>query len=161
VSDRTARPIQEAVGPGHPAPARAHVSNAALWFGIFGGPAAWSLQTLINLPVAAHACFPRLDPVDSPIISVRGIALGVSILALVACAFATGVAFRSWSRTRHEHPEAAGEGAQHTPETALIETSEGRTRFMALAGVLASVTFLVVSSVHAATVFLVIPCGVV
>jgi hypothetical protein len=32
---------------------------------------------------------------------------------------------------------------------------------MALAGVLASVTFLVVSSVHAATVFLVIPCGVV
>ena len=142
----------------HPAPARAHVALPALWFGLFGGPVAWSIQTLVNLPIASHGCFPRLSPLESPITAVRGIAFFVSLLALAVCVAAATVAFRSWSRLRREHQEGAGRGREHPPAAALAETGEGRTRFMALCGILTSLTFLVVSLVHTAAVFLVSPC---
>jgi hypothetical protein len=144
---------------GHPAPARERVSLPALWFGLFGGPVAWSIQTLVNLPVASHGCFPRLDPLAQPVTAVRGVAFSVSLLALAICVAATVVSVRSWSRTRHEHHEATGKGSGHDAGTALLETGEGRTRFMALAGVLTSVTFLILSLVHAAAIFLVSACA--
>jgi hypothetical protein len=144
----------------HPAPARVHVGLPALWFGLYGGPLAWSVQTLVNLPVAAHACYPRLEPLASPISGgLRGTVTLVSVAALAVCVAAVVVALRSWSRTRDEHQSGAGSAREHAPATALAETGEGRTRFMALAGVLASVTFLVVSLVHMASIFLVSPCG--
>jgi hypothetical protein len=154
----TASTIDPAAGGGHPAPERHRVSTAALWFGLAGGPFAWSVQTLVNLPVASHGCFPRLDPLDHPITSVRGIAFVVSIFALVLCAAATAVAFRSWSRTRGEQHEAAGKGGMHAAPTALMETGEGRTRFMALAGLIASLTFLFVSLIHLVSILIVRPC---
>ena len=145
---------------GHPAPQRVRVALASLWFGIFGGPVAWSIQTLVNTPVAAHGCFPRLEPLDKPVIgSVSGIAFVVSLFAIVACLAALGVSVRTWSRTRAERQESAGSGRQHDPGTALAETGEGRTRFMALCGVLASLTFLVLVVIHAASIFLVSPCA--
>jgi hypothetical protein len=144
----------------HPAPARGHVALAALWFGLFGGPAAWSIQTLINLPVASHGCFPRLSPLSIPVTGgLRGIAFTVSILALLVCSAALATSFRSWSRTRHEQQDATGDARAHGPAQALAETGEGRTRFMALSGVLLSVTFLLVSLVHTAALFMVSPCG--
>ena len=144
----------------HPAPARVHVGLAALWFGLFGGPAAWSLQTLINLPVAAHGCFPRLEPLSSPIGGgVRASVIIVSVMALAICVAAAAVAFRSWRRTRDEHQASAGSARGHAPATALAETGEGRTRFMALAGVVTSLTFVVVILVHTASIFLVSPCA--
>ena len=144
----------------HPAPARTHVALGALWFGLFGGPAAWSVQTLVNLPVASHGCFPRLQPLSLPIVGgLRGIAFTVSIIALLVCAAALATAFRSWSRTRHEHQSAAGSASEHTAAQALAETGEGRTRFMALSGVVLSLTFLLGSLVHTASLFLVSPCA--
>ena len=143
----------------HPAPARAQVRVSALAFGLFGAPAAWSVQTLVNLPVASHACFPNLAPLAAPTTAVRGVAFAVSVAALVVCAAAAAVAWRAWTRTRGEHQDRSGRGARHGPEEALLETGEGRTRFLALAGVLTSLTFLLVSAVHTAAVFLVPPCG--
>lgn len=155
----SAQPVHQPLGGGHPAPERARVSSPALWFGLLGGPVAWSVQTLINLVVAAHGCFPQLEPIGSPVTPIRGIAFVVSLLAVIVCLAATAVAARSWTRTRHEQHEAAGRGGSHAPAAALLETGEGRTRFMALAGVLTSVTFLIVSAVHAAAVFIVLPCA--
>lgn len=147
-------------GDGHPAPARGDVPLSWLWFGFAGAPAAWSVQTLVNLPLAAHSCYPRLTPLTTPTTgSLRGIAFVVSLVALAMCAAATVVAWRSWWRTREEHQQRTGRGQQHEPSSALLETGEGRTRFMALAGVLTSVTFLVVSAVNTAAIFLVTPCG--
>jgi hypothetical protein len=144
----------------HPAPARSHVALSALWFGLFGGPAAWSIQTLVNLPVASHGCFPRLEPLSLPIVGgLRGIAFAVSVLALIVCAAALATSARSWSQTRHEHQRATGSASEHDPSQALAETGEGRTRFMALSGVLLSLTFLLMSLVHTAALFLVRPCG--
>jgi len=144
----------------HPAPARVHVGLPALWFGLYGGPLAWSVQTLVNLPVAAHGCFPRLEPLSSPISSgVRVSVIVVSIAALALCMTAAFVAFRSWTLTREEHQSGAGSARVHAPATALTETGEGRTRFMALCGLVTSLTFLVVSLIHTASIFLVSPCA--
>jgi hypothetical protein len=145
---------------GHPAPARGHVPLSALWFGLAGAPAAWSVQTLVNLSLASHSCFPRLTPLASPATSgLRGIAFVVGLVALVVCVAATAVAWRTWWRTREEHQQGTGRGREHEPSSALLETGEGRTRFMALAGVLTSVTFLVVSAINTAAIFIVTPCG--
>lgn len=144
---------------GHPAPQRGHVSLVALWFGIFAAPVAWSVQTLVNFPVAAHGCFPQLEPLTDPRTAVRGIAFAVSIIVLAIGAAALAVSFRAWMRTRGEHHDASGEGRDHTAQTAALETGEGRTRFMALSGVLTSIVFLLLSLVHVASLFLVGPCG--
>lgn len=156
----TATPMTDrANGSTHPAPERGHVALAALWFGIFGGPLAWSLQTLINLTVSAHACFPHLWPLTSPVSNASGITFVVSLAALGVCIAATFVAVRSWMRTRGEQHGASGRASENSAGTSLIETGEGRTRFMALAGVLASLLFLAASLIHTASIFLVGPCA--
>jgi hypothetical protein len=145
---------------GHPAPERAHVRAGVLWFGLFGGPAAWSVQTLVNLSVASHACYPRLFPLNAPAIGgLRGIVFVVSIVAVLVSVVAAVSAWRAWQSTRHEHQESSGKANQHQTEAAALETGEGRTRFMALAGLLTSMTFVLVSLVHLSTVFLVTPCA--
>jgi hypothetical protein len=143
----------------HPAPSRAKVSALVLWFGLFGGPGAWSVQTLVNLPVASHGCFPRLDPLSVPATGVRGAAFVVSLAAVATCIAALFVSGRAWSRTRAEQHEATGSGREHTPAIALLETGEGRTRFMALSGMLASATFTLASLIHMIAIFLVSPCA--
>lgn len=143
----------------HPAPARTRVSLAALWFGLVGGPAAWSVQTLVNLPVASHGCFPQLHPLTSVYgYNIDGIAFVVSIAALTVCIAAVSVAWRSWHRTRDEQHRATGRANRHSAQASALETGEGRTRFMALAGLLTSGTFTLVSVVHLVTVCLVGPC---
>jgi hypothetical protein len=145
---------------GHPAPERSHVRAGVLWFGLFGGPVAWSVQTLVNLSVASHACYPQLFPVDVPATSgLRGIVFVVSILAVLVSVAAAFAAWRAWQFTRHEHQQSSGKATQHRAGAAVLETGEGRTRFMALAGVLTSTTFVLVTLVHLSTVFLVAPCA--
>lgn len=145
---------------GHPAPERGRTSLAALWFGLAGGPAAWTVQTLVSLPVAAHACFPQLTPLSAPVFGgVRGVVFVLGVMAFVVSAIAAAVAWRAWTRTRGEHHPGSGAGAHHAESVALLETGEGRTRFMALAGVMTSLAFLLVTAAHAATLFFVAPCA--
>jgi hypothetical protein len=145
---------------GHPAPERGRVSVRALMFGVFGAPAAWSVQTLVDLALTSHACFPHLEPLAEPTLGgLRGVVFAVSIAALVVSVAATVVAWQAWSRTRHERQQSSGRGREHTRGSAAVETGEGRTRFMALAGLLTSGTFVVASITHLASVFLVSPCG--
>jgi hypothetical protein len=160
--DRSTATVDEAppAETGHPAPERSHVRVGVLWFGLFGGPVAWSVQTLVNLPLASHACFPQLFPLDTPATGgLRGIVFVVSILAVLVSIAAASAAWRAWQSTRHEHQQGSGKANQHQAEAAALETGEGRTRFMALAGLLTSMTFVLVSLVHLSTVFLVTPCA--
>jgi hypothetical protein len=146
---------------GHPAPARGSVALWTLWFGFLGAPLGWTLQTLANTAVASHGCFPQLFPLSSPTTGgMRGILFGISTVAIVSGVAALAVSFSTWRRTNGEHQEKSGEGARrHDPSTAALETGEGRTRFMALSGVLTSFVFLVVIIAHTAAVFVVVPCG--
>lgn len=147
-------------GSAHPAPARNDVSPGLLWFGLVGGPAAWTVQTLVDLAVASHGCYPRLFPLAAPVLAgLRGILVVVSLTALVVCIIAALVATRTWSRTRHEHQANTGAGEKHGPSAALLETGEGRTRFLALSGLMTSIVFTIAVLAHTISIFIVGPCG--
>ena len=118
----------------HPAPRRGIVPLPALWFGLFGAPAAWALQTITDYSLVAHYCYPSDAPLHAPTFSaVRGVGFAVSGMMLVIVLLALITALRSWREIRHGHD------AEHHE---LAEVGEGRARFMALAGVLLSFVFL-------------------
>jgi hypothetical protein len=136
---------------GHPAPMRGQVSLLRLWFGLFGAPVAWSVQTLVSYSLASYACYPTLAPRSVPLYGGLWWMLLVVGLATVAVEIvAISVAANSWRRTRGE----TGGGGHRA-----LETGEGRTRFMAIAGIMLGVVILLVSLVHVANLFLVPPCG--
>ena len=151
---------------GHPAPARGDASTGALWFGIFAGPAAWSIQTLVNYAMAAHGCYPALYPRDTPSFGGMWItALLVSIAAVGVSVAAGAFSYREWTRTRGELGSADTRprvGPSEAPPDvgSALEVGEGRTRFMAMSGILTSLVFVVASALHGLTLFLVSPCGV-
>ena len=147
---------------GHPAPQRGNVALWMLWFGFLGAPLGWSIQTLANTAISSHGCFPQLFPLHSPVTGgLRGILFVISIVAIVAAIAALAVSFSTWRRTSAEHQDKSGAAAEkHDQSTAALETGEGRTRFMALSGVLTSIVFLIVILAHTAAVFVVVPCGV-
>ncbi|MGI8509426.1 MAG: hypothetical protein ACR2MQ_08880 [Gemmatimonadaceae bacterium] len=138
--------------PSHPAPARNAIGLLPLWFGLFGAPAAWSVQELIDYPIAAHTCYPRLYPLPSPTIghgALWGITMAVSVVALVVAIAAGLVAVHVWRQTREE---TGGHSSW------ALDTGEGRTRFMALSGLLTSVAFILGILAHTATILSVPPC---
>ena len=118
----------------HPAPHRDIVSIRVLWFGIFGAPAAWALQTIVDYGLVSHFCYPDAKPRLAPTFgALRGTGIVVSVIVTVVALLAMTTALRSWSATRHGHD------AEHHE---LLEVGEGRARFMAFAGVLLSAVFL-------------------
>ncbi len=134
-----------------PAPSAGGVPAAALWFGLFGAPALWSLQVVINTALVSHSCFPKSEPLASPVAgSLWGLVLLSSIIAAGVAAAAGATAWRTWRRTRKEH---------HGEREALLEVGEGRTRFMAMAGMLLSTVFLFGIIMNTLPLFLVPPCG--
>ncbi len=146
--------------PSHPAPSRARVHVAALWIALGVAPAAWGVQTIANLSLSSHACYPRLVPLDTPILSSLGTMLfAISVGAVLAAAFATVLAVRNWRASRDEQQQHSGAASASSPGEALAETGEGRTRFMAFAGVLASSTFLLACTIQIVSIILITPCA--
>src|SRR5438309_836962 len=111
IAERSTTAVQpNEAASGHPAPSRGRVSLVALWFGLFGGPAAWSVQTLVNLSLASHGCFPRWQPLATPALGgLRGIAFAVSVGVLGVCVAAVVTSWRSWRGTSLEHQERTGD----------------------------------------------------
>ena len=108
---------------------RPAVSNAALWFGIFGAPFAWSVVQCVNYAIDAQACFPSRYPLARPVVSATSVVVGVvEVLAIALAAASLAAAARSWHVAR-----------DRGDPTELVTS---RVRFMALAGVLLSVLFL-------------------
>ena len=88
-----------------------------LWFGIFGAPAGWAVQLIVDYAIVAHACYPARVPLADPVIgAARGISFGVACVCLAVAVLAA--------------THSASEGA-----------SAGRVRFMATAGLIVSVLF--------------------
>ena len=139
-------------GPDHPAPSRGLVSPAVLWFGLFGGPGAWSILLIANYAIASHACYPRLVPLMEPVSGQRAFLtplIGISIVAIVIGAAALVFAIAAWR-------QCSGETGGETHW--LLDTGEGRTRFMAAAGIMTSSVFLLDILIHGAVVLLLGHC---
>jgi hypothetical protein len=131
----------------HPAPAGRAVAPAALWFGLFGAPMVWSLQLLASYALVAHGCYPDAEPMTMPVIpGLRTLVLGTGVAALAVALLAGGSAWRSWRATKGGHE-------------ALLEAGEGRTRFMALAGMLLSAVFVLGIVMNVVPLLLLRPCG--
>lgn len=139
--------------PKHPAPAREQVGLFALLFGLFGAHIAWSAQIIANYIVAAYVCFPGPVPVSTPVMSGAWfVLLGVSLFGFVVSLAAGLVSYRSWRRVRRERQRGDREASQ------ALETGEGRTRFLALAGMLVSFGLLLVTVFDGLSLFLVPLC---
>lgn len=92
-------------------------------------PVAWSMLELTAYGLASHACFPGYEPRMTLSGSwLQPLLLGVGVLALVVGLAGLTASWRSLRCTADEHRGATGE---------LLEVGEGRTRFLAIWGVLA------------------------
>jgi len=135
----------------HPSPQRDRVGAWAIWFGILGAPVAWSVQQLVNPTILAHGCFPHDVPLtDSIWANARTVTTLVELVCIAVCVAAGAVAWRSWQRTREEKP-----GSGHH----LIEAGEGRSRFMAMVGLICSGLFLAAVLFATAVLYMVAPCN--
>ncbi|MEA2839145.1 MAG: hypothetical protein QOF41_475 [Methylobacteriaceae bacterium] len=137
----------------HPAPHRERVHLAVLLFGAFVGPIVWALHLFANTAIAGQVCYPgpvpRLTP--SPAEAALRLLLGLSgVVAIIIALIGAYVSYRSWRATREER-----EGSHHH----LIEVGEGRTRFLAFAGMFMSLGFALVIFCDTVSVLLVQACG--
>jgi hypothetical protein len=135
----------------HPSPHRGRVHGVPMWFAILGAPVAWSLQQLIAPTMFMHGCYPNDTPLFEPIWgNARPVALWIEAVAILVCLAAGAVAWRNWARSRDEK-----EGSAHH----LIEAGDGRTRFMALVGLICSGLFLIVIVFSTGLLYMVPPCN--
>jgi hypothetical protein len=134
----------------HPAPHRERVHLAILIFGVFVGPIVWALHLFLNSAVAGEVCYPGPMPRLTHFPSLR-LMLGASgAVAMIIALIGAYISYRSWRTTREER-----EGSHHH----LIEVGEGRTPFLAFAGMFISLLFAVVIFCDTAGVLLVSACG--
>jgi hypothetical protein len=123
-----------AAQPEHPAPHRHLVPAWTVWFGLVMPPLAWAMQLAVNVSMFGHGCYPNDVPLAEPLWpNLRAIALAIEVLAALGCVVAGGLTVRNWRRTRHEK---AGS------EEHLLGGGDGRTRFLAMVGMLLSALFL-------------------
>ena len=135
----------------HPSPQRRRVGGAAVAFGLCAAPLGWSAQLVVTTSAAAHACFAQDVPLLLPLWpSLHRIVLAVDLVALVLCLLAGVVAWRVWHKTRDERP-----GSGHH----VLESGDGRTRFMAMAGMMTSGLFFVAVALSTLNATALAACG--
>ncbi len=135
----------------HPAPHRHEVPPPVLWFGLLLGPLAWTVQELASYAITAHACFPARDqrfalPIGRAADWHHAVQVGTILLGVAALALALW-GWRAISAAERAQPEHQA------------EVGEGRTRFMALAGLLVSGIFLLNLLLNAVPLFFLDGCA--
>ena len=120
----------------HPSPHRERVSVVGLLFALAIGPAAWAAQLMVSYGLSSYACFPFDRPhLHAPPPGWSGERATLVAISLVALLFALGGlwwAYRSWRAVQGEKA-----GTHHT----LFDVGEGRSRFLAACGMLATSSF--------------------
>lgn len=135
----------------HPASHRDRARLAGLLFGLSAAPVAWSMQLLFSVTLSGRVCYPHEKLLAAPLWSGSWpILLGFSVVGIIAAIAGGVVAWRSWRLTFQESP-----GSGHH----LIDRGEGRTRFMAMSGMLTSAVFLIALAFGTIALFLVPLCG--
>jgi hypothetical protein len=137
----------------HPAPRRHEASVPAIVFGLAAGPLAWFVQLCAGYTLASWPCFPleqhRLVPQDGYAWTWGGI-IAISVVAVIICVAAFLVSRRTFNRTRDE-----GQGGQQH----LLEVGSGRTRFLALWGMVLGLGFAVATGMTAVAFFILPRCA--
>lgn len=135
-----------------PQPAHRRVPGVArLFAGMVVAPLAWALEVLIGYSLAAHACYPTDVALAAPTwAGLRTIVDGVSIALWLLLLAGGAIAWANWKATRAQsNADAHG----------MIQSGDGRPRFMALCGVIVSALFAVVLLFTSVGILWVPSCG--
>lgn len=146
----------------HPPLPRDRVGLVSLFFGIAGGPGAWSCHLIANFALDSHFCFAGTSP-QYPALGgldwLRPALVLIDIAALGIALAAALVSYRNWQIARQEL-NITGHDSRFTGHAhALLETGEGRTRFMALWGIMTAAGFFVVILFDVAGLVMLPLCG--
>lgn len=139
--------------PRSPSPHRDGVHKGALLAFVWAGPVAWAAQLLCNFALASHTCFPQPATPLTQILPgwqrVWAALLIVNALAAAVAIAAAVMSLRHWYRAREE-----ASGSSHD----AFEAGEGRTRFLALCGVMNGFGFLAAIGFNTIALFVVPQC---
>ncbi|MBL1264264.1 hypothetical protein [Candidatus Methylomicrobium oryzae] len=136
--------------PFHPSPHREEVGLTSLWIGILGAPLIWMALEMVSSALTASLCktdTTSIAPQHTD--TVWQYLLPINLVAFLLALIAAGVAINNWRKVRHERA-----GSAHD----LLEIGEGRTRFLAMFGLLTSGGFLIALIFSALMLFLVPLC---
>lgn len=114
---------------------RAPRGTALLWFGILAGPVAWAIRLQVSYVLVPYACAAESQ-------------LSIHIVTAVTALLAASGAFVAWRAHR-----ALGEGSTAASGAA------GRSRFMALAGIVIGIWFIAQILVEGVPAFIVSACA--
>ncbi|MDB6086495.1 MAG: hypothetical protein JWN43_4376 [Gammaproteobacteria bacterium] len=138
---------------GHPAPLADRVTPYQVFVGLCGGPLAWFVQLCVGYALASQPCFANGSPAIQPSVHLHWTSQAIAAVMLLAVAMAIISFLVSWGayrRTRHEG------GGEHRH---LVETGAGRTRFLALWGMLLGSGFAVATAITAVAFILLPRCA--
>lgn len=127
----------------HPAPPAQRVRPHESLFGLMGGPLAWYLQLCAGYALASQPCFRDGARVTAPLRAAQWTWPAMILAMLVAVAVALLALLVSWRALRRTQSEAPGGAAR------LTEVGSGRTRFLALWGVLLGAAFALATAISA------------
>ncbi|HEY4101687.1 MAG TPA: hypothetical protein VGM20_12515 [Gemmatimonadales bacterium] len=113
-------------------------STTRLWFGVAAAPAAWAVAEYAGYGFAGRACQPPAGHAAAAV-------LPITVAMIILGAIGVAVAYDNVQRTVPRRADTMVDAADSR------DASVGRTRFMALGGMMASVLFLL------GTVFFVLP----
>jgi hypothetical protein len=135
----------------HPTVGTEPAHSRWIWFAIFGAPAAWSIQILVNYPIAAHFCYPGRAPLSkSDVGGVWAVLIAVNVLMLLVALAAGATGISRWRTAR------ARDAGPHDP---VLESGTGIVRFMAYSGILVSGLFVIAIIMSALPLFIVPVCS--
>ncbi len=138
----------------HPAPARHEVDIGLLAFGLMGAPVIWGVHFLANVTIASRAC---ASTEMSPSASTHAALLVIDAVAALVALAALYVSMQAWGSTRHEGADTRASST--TPEHHAAEVGEGRTRFIALGGIMMSTVFFIAILFDTFAAIVVTSCG--
>lgn len=137
--------------PEHPSQGRREIGPFRLAFGVLAAPLAWSADELFSYGAASHLCRMKASGGDQSL-TVPGSPWfwGLLVVTLIIAVAGFVVALGNWRKTREEQT-----GSGHH----LLELGEGRSRFVAMCGMLTSGGFLVAFVFMLANLILAPLCG--
>ena len=131
----------------HPSPLRDRVSPWLLSTALFAGPTAWFVQLNLSAMLGMRQCSGLPEDATSSLVKVFLVAVGLAALLIVLVAL--WAAARSWKLSRSE----VG-GGHHI----ALTSGHGRTRFLALAGLIGNSMFLIAVGFSLIIPLLVVSC---
>jgi hypothetical protein len=124
---------------------------AKLFAGMVVAPLAWALEMLVGYTLAAHACYPADVALAAPTwanlrMTIEGVSIALWLLLFVGVA----IAWSNWKATRRQ---------SNVDPHRMVQSGDGRPRFMALCGVIVSGLFTIVLLFTSIGILWVPTCG--